>query len=388
MARKERKDLIKKIETHRDSKIITYICGDRPPITAQIGDDAVRPLYQHIRDLGHTKRLDLFIYSRGGAIDVPWRIVSALRQASDEWCVLIPYRSNSAATLIALGADQIVMGTQGELGPIDPSMDIKRMVPGPGGQSVFVQDSVSVEDVMAYVKFVQEKGGLNEQNTIAGALGKLNDRIDAVALGRVYRTHLHIRDVASRILLSRRDRADEDIVKTIVKTLAEQVYAHGHAIGFSAAKEIKLPVIAADEKLDSFMWDLLQCYESDLKLLSPLDPVTAVATQDRYTEDACLAVIESVNNVDEFSGQIDVRAKRQLPQTLQVSLNLNLQLPVGLNLQQLPPNIQQLLQQLAQQAQQAALQQAQQAVQQALNAQAPLLGAEASFRNARWVRRS
>jgi hypothetical protein len=32
-----------------------------------------------------SQTLDLFIYSRGGAIDVPWRIVTALRQTSDEW---------------------------------------------------------------------------------------------------------------------------------------------------------------------------------------------------------------------------------------------------------------------------------------------------------------
>jgi hypothetical protein len=48
--------------------------------------------------MGHVARLDVFIYSRGGAIDVPWRIATALRTAADEWNILIPFRANSAAT--------------------------------------------------------------------------------------------------------------------------------------------------------------------------------------------------------------------------------------------------------------------------------------------------
>src|SRR5438067_6643833 len=129
MPRDTRKGLIEQIEQARGSRVLVYVTGDRPPATAQIGDDAVRPLYAHLREMGHVEKLDLFIYSRGGAIDVPWRVVTALRQTSDTWNILIPFRANSAATLLALGADQIVLGKQGELGPIDPQLTIQKMVP-------------------------------------------------------------------------------------------------------------------------------------------------------------------------------------------------------------------------------------------------------------------
>ncbi|WP_420634175.1 SDH family Clp fold serine proteinase [Candidatus Palauibacter sp.] len=72
--------------------------------------------------------------------------------------VLIPFRANSAGTLIALGADRIVLTDEGELGPIDPKLDIRRMVQAPDSQGTFVQDTISVEDVMAYVRFVGEQG--------------------------------------------------------------------------------------------------------------------------------------------------------------------------------------------------------------------------------------
>jgi ClpP class serine protease len=182
-----------------------------------IGDDAVRPLHAHLRAMGHVEKLDLFIYSRGGAIDVPWRVVSALRQMSDEWNILIPFRANSAATLLALGADEIVMGMQGELGPIDPIMSVSRMIPQPGGGHGLAQDNISVEDVIAYTKFVQERAGLADQPALSAALGKLTDRVDAVALGSVYRTHLHIRDVARRMLTSRKNPPTEEVIGAIVE---------------------------------------------------------------------------------------------------------------------------------------------------------------------------
>lgn len=387
MPRDERKKIIAEIEKARGSRVIAYVTGDRAPIPAQIGDDAVRPLYQHVREIGSDSKVDFFLYSKGGAIDVPWRIVSVLRRACKRWDVLVPFRANSAATLIALGADNIVMGAQAELGPIDPSMGVRRFVPGPGGQGTFVQDQISVEDVMAYVRFIQERGGLKEENAMAGALSKLSDRVDPVALGSVYRTHTHIRDVARRILLSRPKQAKKTTIEKIVNTLAERVYAHGHAIGVTEAQKIGLPVQPADPDLDQLLWQLLQSYEQDLKLLRPIDPATAVGSQDRYLEEATIALIEGVNAVDEFVGQIEIRAKRQMPPTLEVSLNLNIQLPPGIDLQGIPPNVQQLLQQLVQAAQQAVLQQAQQAVQQALQSQAPLLAAEAAFRDGRWERK-
>lgn len=379
MARQERKALIEQIEEQRGSRVLAYVTGDRNPAPAQIGDDAVRPMYSHLREMGEAQKLDLFIYSRGGAIDVPWRIVTALRQTCEEWNILIPFRANSAATLVALGADRIVMGPQGELGPIDPIMSIQRMVPQPGGGQIAMQENMSVEDIMAYTKFIHERAGLSDQEALSNALSKLTDRLDAVGLGNVYRTHLHIRDVALRMLQSHKEPVTERTMATIIETLAERVYAHGHAIGLEEAKTIGLPVEPASAELDDLMWRLLAEYESDMKLLEPLDPVTALGNDDVHTEDAVIAVIESTWGVHEHGGTIEVRARRQQPPNLNVALNLNINLPATID-----PQSQAALQQVLQAAQQQILQQAQQAVQQALRDQAPLIGIEAAFRGGRW----
>jgi hypothetical protein len=379
MPREARKALIEQIEQARGSRVLAYVTGDRPPATAQIGDDAVRPMYAHLREMGHVDKLDLFIYSRGGAIDVPWRIVTALRQTCEEWSILVPFRANSAATLIALGADQIVLGRQGELGPIDPIMSIQRMLPQPGGPPVVQQENMSVEDIMAYTKFIHERAGLSDQEALSNALAKLTDRLDAVGLGNVYRTHLHIRDVALRMLQSHKKPVTEREMATIIETLAERVYAHGHAIGLTEAEAIGLPVVPAEEALDDLMWQLLNQYEDDMKLLEPLDPVVALGQDDLYSEDAVIALIDSTWGSHELAGQVEVRARRQPTPNLNVALNLNVQLPPNLN-----PQHQAAMQQMLQAVQQQIIQQAQEAVQEALRQQAPLIGVEAAFRGGQW----
>jgi hypothetical protein len=370
---KERLSIIKRIESLRESRVLTYVTSDRQGASAQIGEDAIRPMYDHLRKMTHCKRLDLYIYSRGGAIDMPWRIVTALRATADEWNILVPFRANSAATLIALGADHIFLGRQGELGPIDPILGIQRNVPAPGGGMAQVQENISVEDVMAYIKFIGERAGLSDQDALALGLTKLAERIDALTLGNAYRTHLHIRDVARRILLSRTPPANEQALKTIIETLAERVYAHGHAIGFEEARSIGLPVEAAPTELDAAMWDLLNDYDAELKLRAPIDPFAVTIAQDVHTERATLAAIESDWASSTFEADIRVQARRQMPPNLSVTLNLSIQVPA--NPAGPAPNPQ-ALQQMLQQLQGAVLPEAQRAVQEALGKQAPVAGIE------------
>jgi hypothetical protein len=370
--------LVTRLERRTRSKVICFVTGDRPPVPAQIGDDAVRPLFDHLRAIGHIRRIDLFLYSRGGAIDVPWRFVTALRQSADEVGVLVPFRANSAATLLALGADAIVLGRNGELGPIDPILSITKMVQQPGGAPTPVADQVPVEDVMSYLRFVRDRAGLSDQASLTAGLALLANRLDAVALGNIYRTHSHIRDVARRMLETRRNPPTAQVVGTIVESLAERVYAHGHAIGLADAAAIGLPVSAASRQVDEAMWALMTEFERDMHLLEPIDPIGSLAGGDAYNEDVITAVIEGVAMRHEHGGRLEIRAQRQMPQNLNVNVNLTLQVPQPAAGGQLNP------QQLLQAMQGAITLQAQQAVAEAMRNQAPIINATVAVRNAAW----
>lgn len=67
------------------------------------------------------KDILLLIQSTGGSIEPAYLISKTCRrQAKGKFVAVIPRRAKSAATLIALGANEIHMGLMSELGPIDP----------------------------------------------------------------------------------------------------------------------------------------------------------------------------------------------------------------------------------------------------------------------------
>jgi ClpP class serine protease len=77
-----------------------------------------------LRDLGDVHTLSLLIHSPGGDGTVVEKFVSLCRAQCKHFRVIIPNEAKSAATLIALGADQIIMGPPSELGPIDAQIPV------------------------------------------------------------------------------------------------------------------------------------------------------------------------------------------------------------------------------------------------------------------------
>lgn len=71
------------------------------------------------------KDLDLFLHSPGGSAEGAESILEYLRTQFDHIRVVVPIAAMSAATMLALGADEIVMGAQSQLGPIDPQFTIQ-----------------------------------------------------------------------------------------------------------------------------------------------------------------------------------------------------------------------------------------------------------------------
>lgn len=239
MSRKIRLELINKIQQDRDSTVIVYFTGDRPPsfATARIAEDAVRPLYDHLISFGNGGKLDLFLYSRGGDVSVPWRIVSMFREFCDEFTILIPYKAHSAATLISLGADKIITGKKAELGPIDPTL-----VKMSQGETAGPSQEISVEDVNSYISFIKERANINDQSALAQLISLLANNLTPLTLGNVNRQNSHIRLVARKLLTSREKKFDEEKINSIIETLTEKMYSHGHAIGRKEALEIGLPI--------------------------------------------------------------------------------------------------------------------------------------------------
>jgi hypothetical protein len=70
------------------------------------------------------KDVVLFLLSRGGAGEPAYQISKLCKSfAHKKFIVVVPRHAKSAATLLAIGADEIHLGPLGQLGPIDPQID-------------------------------------------------------------------------------------------------------------------------------------------------------------------------------------------------------------------------------------------------------------------------
>lgn len=347
-----RRRLIEALEGERGSRVITFYLSDRQHANAQIAEDAVRPMFDHLRRIGRGNKIDLYLYSVGGLTDVPWRIVSMIREFTDEFSVLIPYKAMSAATMIAIGAGEIVMGPKGELGPIDPQLSIQR-----GDGETATQDQIGVEDIMAFVRFAKEQVGITDQAELGRTVAGLADKVDPRMLGQIYRAHSHIRDVARKLLAARSESEPNSPgrIDDIVSVLAEKTFQHGHAIGRKEAKSIGLNVEDASDALQEIMWELLEAYELLSRRRIPIDARTFIPDgETNHSELLTMGCIESRELAHHFTGKMQGRLQRQTPPQLNVNFSLNLQLPADIAPGDLPQAIQEGLRVQIEEAQRSA----------------------------------
>lgn len=86
---------------------------------SSIEQGMVDRIYNAIPD-DNKKPILLLIHNHGGRIEPAYLISKTCKELSPKFVVTIPRKAKSAATLIALGGNEIHMGPMSELGPIDP----------------------------------------------------------------------------------------------------------------------------------------------------------------------------------------------------------------------------------------------------------------------------
>jgi hypothetical protein len=288
--------------------------------------------------------------------------------------------------MIALGADAIVMGRKGELGPIDPNITTPFNPLDPSDPAKQRKFPISVEDVVAYISLLEEKMKLKAKTKeMTEAFGHLAREVNPLALGAVNRQHSMIRLLGTKLLKQRKDKDTDAAIKQTVDHLTEKLFFLGHAINREeAAKDIGLHVEEANGDVEMAMWDLFLAYENDMKLQEPFYPYSFFENnpRDSHTEPNLLvtAIESSTMSLCQYA-DAEITRRRNVPPNLQ--LNLNLQLPaVG------TPQLQQEQQMLYQQILQQLTPLIHQQVQDAIKQQAPVSGFELVFKNQRWTKKA
>ncbi|RJT30911.1 hypothetical protein D3227_29075 [Mesorhizobium waimense] len=122
-ARYQRQTLIRDIERDQP-KLICYVAGNKAAV------DRIDTLgfVDMLHNINPGDPIDLLLHTPGGDIDAAEKLITLVRSAAGEdgqLRVIVPDYAKSAGTLMALGANTIVMSDSSELGPIDPQVSSK-----------------------------------------------------------------------------------------------------------------------------------------------------------------------------------------------------------------------------------------------------------------------
>jgi len=310
-----RVQLIEQIEKERKSAVICYITGDKDKFSTKIGDDVIPILFRHLGLIGNRDNIDLLLYTRGGDMVVPIRIVKIIRNFCRKFGILIPYRAHSAGTLIALGADEIVMTKLGELTPVDPTTQHPFNPRDPVDQKKVIP--ISVEDITSYLLLAKDKVKLREDKMaeIYDNLTKhsyLDPRhLHPLALGNVYRAQRMIRMLSERLLGLHMDTTKDSNKKTIQRIVSEitsDICIHNYPIYRDEAKALGLNVAFPSDGLERMLWDVYERYAGDMQLTRSFNPMQILGGDNSKNIKYGAAYIESVKAQDTF--YYDIRVKR------------------------------------------------------------------------------
>lgn len=315
LGKKERVELIRKLERERDgSRVIVYITGDRMNLGTKIAMDAFPFFIQHLSKMGMQEKIDLYLYSTGGITIAGYALVNTIREFCDQFRVIIPFKALSCATLIALGADEIIMTRMGNLSPIDPSVQHplgpQAPVPGPVSGSQIVQ--VNVEDVVSYLEMAKTQLKLCDEESLVRVFERLAQSVHPLALGSVNRIREQI-DFLARKLLSYHMK-DERQIDDIVKAVIQGRYSHDYLIGRREAKEVlRLPIKDTSNDVEKTVLALYKEYDELLELSKPYHPESLLDGKESGKGTFTRAVIESADMTHLFKTTKEVRKVQLLP---------------------------------------------------------------------------
>ena len=110
-----------KKEKEEERYLLFFIYGEEASIDRNDTFDLIDQLNK-IQTPPEQTRIDMVILSGGGYPHPAYQMINIVRSKCKKLKAIIPLYAKSAATLMALGSDEIVMGAQSELGPLDMQM--------------------------------------------------------------------------------------------------------------------------------------------------------------------------------------------------------------------------------------------------------------------------
>jgi hypothetical protein len=247
------------------------------------------------RDLANRsfERTDLLIHSGGGDINVAYQMIELLRMHSKVVRAVVPLYAKSAATLLCLGADEIVMDELAQLGPLDTQIIEERK----GGHFSFASAlnpfktleqlrQFSLETLDIAVKLIVSRCPMNPDEALdhatkfVGAItSPLFAQLSPEKLGE-YSRALSVGTEYGERLLRRYSRIPEADHERLLERLVHGYPSHEYIIDYREALELGLPVVLfsdTERDLADRLLKAVPAASDDVVIIEPAPAKTKLA---------------------------------------------------------------------------------------------------------------
>ena len=272
---KDTQAILTKIETKMGMPVLSYWNSSDGSVCYH----DVNAIYEVLKSIGQQEEICIFIKSGGGSGQASLRIINLLRQYCKKVVALIPLGCASAATMIAIGAEDIFMGPLSYLTAVDTS--IKHRLSPRDSQNRAV--SVSLDGINRVVNLWNKESQSNNTNPYEA----LFQHIHPLVIGAIDRSEsLSIR-LCQEIMSYHMD--DFKKIEDISTLLNSDYPSHGYPITLKEARRIGLNANEIDDGVNTLLLELNQIYSEMGQ--------TSVTDYDEYNyhNHAILNITESSN---------------------------------------------------------------------------------------------
>lgn len=205
-------------------------------------------LAEAIQNMNPTENIDVILNSLGGDIDAAYIVVNLLRSKTKKLTIIVPRFAKSAATLITLGADEILMPLSSELGPLDSMLqhpkDPEKRISALDAFKTFEFIRTYLFESMDLAVRLFLARGLNLSDAVKNALNLVNSichplysQMDPLFMGESERTLLVAEEYGKRLLEIRKASLDRD---KLINQIVRNYPSHTFVIDIKEAKRLGL----------------------------------------------------------------------------------------------------------------------------------------------------
>lgn len=242
-------EIVAKLEEHLGGPLVTYWNNPR----GEVCHNDVLAFYELLERLGQKERIFLFVKSHGGHGQASLRIVNLLRMYCKELVALVPLECASAATMMALGANRILMGPMAYLTAIDTSLTHDLSPIDRDNERV----SVSLDELNRVIRLWQKEQGEGKGEG-ENPYKSLYAYVHPLVIGAVDRAD-SLSIMLCKELLSYHIK-DEAAAERIAQTLNSRYPSHSYPILLEEAAKIGLEAKAMDRESNDMLLELNQVY--------------------------------------------------------------------------------------------------------------------------------